>query len=924
MTTYKIINSIESVSKLRQPKYPIVGKEYVKTVKFVKIVSDVVAENILNALCDKQSSKPNEMTDKLLNSIGDIHETVPDENPKYLQLRNIQYGVANAMSQILISAKDGTLPNISNKKIRVNEHQNIKKRDNKDNINDNKPLLNRTQPTQNRKTYSTLKSKLSKYKLQSTTQNCKAYNQRLLLNKATTRKKVETTQAKNYGRTKSEVNKPHSIKRELPAGKLTNDVTYGGSMNKYDRSKQSGPLGNQQPQISKDRGNKKLRESQGLKHDEKSEGTSVNEASKSKSKTKEQQFHKVDNQNTKFKDTKIKKDVTTTESKKNDRPVAGNVNMSNVNKRKLSNDVPNAQKYDRSKPKSQSDQPSQLSTDKDKKIRQHAGSKHEGNANKVSVNDKSKLTEQKKVGDRRLTFKDAKTKKETDVTRQKTNDQSKPGASKSDVDKRNLPGGKSAHVVSDGEKSKGYNRSSSRPQGNDNKQRQTTRDEENNVGTKRDENAEISQRKSTGQNVEVVGQKPTTAHVSVTKKQVEMARSKPSGETKPGSNKPGTSKRKSPTSDKPTGEKPTTKRDRSDDKSRDDHGKKKSGIVPGSKHKDGDAEKTSGDTSSTGQLKSTGQDVDVDGQRRPTPGGVKTEKKVKVAPRLKNNGDKTTEHRARKSGDEKRKSPKGDRSKRRSKHQSDDKQPRTAFTDNGDNSGLDREGEPKKPQTQFVKNVDCRRTNADTESNLIENRVSRTTFGENERVKRTRQLPQDGGASNAIVDDECQPYDVVKTSARYDPCKLDDWTIRKDTTTVTGNEGDDDVPVKFGRTFEIDTRANDGRMAFKNDNVCVKDGRTFEGDEFRVNDERVSKCDADICMDYERLVFKEDVCAKDERTYKIDDAGANAGRVWPGDDNNDRTPCETSSKTDQTRSGCEKRVSAIHLYLTYPVCLLVR
>lgn len=111
--TYKIISSLESLFiKQRQKRH--INKEYVRTIEFVKVVSDIIADNILNAICDNEFLKSNEMTEKLLNEIvqisGETNQNGDDYNSK-----NIQFGIAYAIAEILTTAKEGYLPELKNK-----------------------------------------------------------------------------------------------------------------------------------------------------------------------------------------------------------------------------------------------------------------------------------------------------------------------------------------------------------------------------------------------------------------------------------------------------------------------------------------------------------------------------------------------------------------------------------------------------------------------------------------------------------------------------------------------------------------------------------------------------------------------------------------------------------------------------------------
>jgi len=90
-------------------------KEFVKTIEFVKIVSDIIADNILSAICkDENQLQVNDMTEKLLNDVFQIDGKI-NENPDNSKMKKVQFGVANAIANILTAAKEGILPKISNR-----------------------------------------------------------------------------------------------------------------------------------------------------------------------------------------------------------------------------------------------------------------------------------------------------------------------------------------------------------------------------------------------------------------------------------------------------------------------------------------------------------------------------------------------------------------------------------------------------------------------------------------------------------------------------------------------------------------------------------------------------------------------------------------------------------------------------------------
>lgn len=124
LTTYKIISDLESAqAKRRQrPKHEVrsTGKEYVNTVEFVRLVAEIVAGNILNAVCGGQEDSPKAIDDdddnlakQLLNEFSSQIDTAGGSTSElqFTHGDHIRLGVANAVAEMFNAAKrTGGLP----------------------------------------------------------------------------------------------------------------------------------------------------------------------------------------------------------------------------------------------------------------------------------------------------------------------------------------------------------------------------------------------------------------------------------------------------------------------------------------------------------------------------------------------------------------------------------------------------------------------------------------------------------------------------------------------------------------------------------------------------------------------------------------------------------------------------------------------
>lgn len=122
LTTYKIISDLESVhaEHRRRPKHEVrsTDKEYVNTVEFVRLVAEIVAGNILNAVCGGQEDSPkaaddDDLAKRLLNEFSNQIDTAGGGTSE-LQFTygdHIRLGVANAVAEMFNAAKrTGGLP----------------------------------------------------------------------------------------------------------------------------------------------------------------------------------------------------------------------------------------------------------------------------------------------------------------------------------------------------------------------------------------------------------------------------------------------------------------------------------------------------------------------------------------------------------------------------------------------------------------------------------------------------------------------------------------------------------------------------------------------------------------------------------------------------------------------------------------------
>lgn len=122
LTTYKIINDLESAQAehRRRPKHEVgsTSKEYVNTVEFVRLVSEIVAGNILNAVCGGQEDSPKAVDDddlakRLLNEFSSQIDTAGGGSSElqFTHGDHIRLGVANAVAEMFNAAKrTGGLP----------------------------------------------------------------------------------------------------------------------------------------------------------------------------------------------------------------------------------------------------------------------------------------------------------------------------------------------------------------------------------------------------------------------------------------------------------------------------------------------------------------------------------------------------------------------------------------------------------------------------------------------------------------------------------------------------------------------------------------------------------------------------------------------------------------------------------------------
>ncbi|KAE9539555.1 hypothetical protein AGLY_004807 [Aphis glycines] len=122
LTTYKIISDLESAQAehRRRPKHEVrsTGKEYVNTVEFVRLVAEIVAGNILNAVCGGQKDSPKAVDDddlakRLLNEFSSQINTAGGGTSElqFTHGDHIRLGVANAVAEMFNAAKrTGGLP----------------------------------------------------------------------------------------------------------------------------------------------------------------------------------------------------------------------------------------------------------------------------------------------------------------------------------------------------------------------------------------------------------------------------------------------------------------------------------------------------------------------------------------------------------------------------------------------------------------------------------------------------------------------------------------------------------------------------------------------------------------------------------------------------------------------------------------------
>lgn len=120
--TYRIINDLESAQAEHRwyPKFARPAqKEYVNTVEFVRLVSEIVSGHILNAVCgvSEGSKKADEddIAKQLLNELLNHNGGSDKGSSSHIHGDHIQLGVANAVAEMLIAAKEtGGLPGITN------------------------------------------------------------------------------------------------------------------------------------------------------------------------------------------------------------------------------------------------------------------------------------------------------------------------------------------------------------------------------------------------------------------------------------------------------------------------------------------------------------------------------------------------------------------------------------------------------------------------------------------------------------------------------------------------------------------------------------------------------------------------------------------------------------------------------------------
>jgi len=122
LTTYKIISDLESAQTehRRRPKHEVLstGKEYVNTVEFVRLVAEIVAGNILKAVCGGQedslkSVDDDDLAKRLLNEFSSQIDTAGGGTSElqFTHGHHIRLGVANAVAEMFNAAKrTGGLP----------------------------------------------------------------------------------------------------------------------------------------------------------------------------------------------------------------------------------------------------------------------------------------------------------------------------------------------------------------------------------------------------------------------------------------------------------------------------------------------------------------------------------------------------------------------------------------------------------------------------------------------------------------------------------------------------------------------------------------------------------------------------------------------------------------------------------------------
>lgn len=107
---YRTVDELESLEHRNFKSNHRRDKEYVRTFEFAKYFSDFLAKSVLGSLCDRDAMRVNDATEALLRG---FHAINGGESRDDL-LKDIQFGAANAVADILTAARAGCLPEMKN------------------------------------------------------------------------------------------------------------------------------------------------------------------------------------------------------------------------------------------------------------------------------------------------------------------------------------------------------------------------------------------------------------------------------------------------------------------------------------------------------------------------------------------------------------------------------------------------------------------------------------------------------------------------------------------------------------------------------------------------------------------------------------------------------------------------------------------